>query len=96
MGPPRFENGCLNLGGPIGIDDGDPTDCGLLSLAGDAVKHSSGDIRDAGGNDAALLANLNGTQSTLADFSESDVVEEPFVRDKVGRRKLGLRRLGLY
>lgn len=90
--PLRPEIGRLNLGGPIGIEDGEWAECGRLSLWGDAAKHSSGDINEGDGREAPL-PNLKGGHSTRVAFSESDVVVNPLVRDRDGLNKLGLRRL---
>jgi len=87
----KFEKGCLNLGGPIGIDDGESADLGRQSRGGDEPKPSIGDIRAADG--IAPLPNLNGGHSTLADFREIEIVVEPLLRDEHGLSKVGRRRL---
>lgn len=89
--PFRPEKGCLNLGGPIANGAGECADCGLFSRCGEDSKHSSGDINDDGTE--GPLPNLKGGHSTCADFSDTDVVVNPLVRDSEGRISEDLRRL---
>lgn len=88
----RFEKGCLNLGGPIAIEDGESADLGRLSRGGEEEKLSTGDIGPGGGREIPL-PNLNAGHSTLADLRETEFVDTPFAREKDGLDSVSLRRL---
>lgn len=90
--PPRPDEGCLNLGGPIGKGAGECAECGRASPLVEDAKHSSVDIKDKEGTEGPLL-NLNGGHSVRADFKETDVVVRPLVRDNEGLIKEDLLRL---
>ena len=79
-GPPRPDEGCLNLGGPIGNGAGECAERGRASFGGEDAKHSSVDIKEREGAEEPL-PNLNGGPSFREDFRDTDVVVRPLVRD---------------
>lgn len=84
----RFEKGCLIFGGPINVAKGELADWGLLSWGGEAAKHSSRDPKfwDCTEGPPPNLKGAIGL-STFTVFSDTDVVEWPFVRANEGRSK---------
>ena len=92
----RFEQeGCLNLGGPIGCAEGESADWGRLALReGGEPMEPMDPLGESGERADAPLPNLNGGHSTRADLRERALVAKPLVRDRDGRKRFGLRRLG--
>ena len=89
-----MKDGCLNLGGPIGCEEGESADWGRAQVReGGEPMGLEGPLGDIGESADAPLPNLNGGHSTRAEFRERALVAKPLVRDRDGRRRFGLRRL---
>ena len=91
----RFENeACLNLGGPIGCEEGESADWGRLLRWGGEPMEPLVPFGDNGERVEAPFPNLKGGHSTRAGLRERALVVKPLVRDKEGRKRFGRRRLG--